>query len=140
MVDLATLPPSPPLPPGGPADHASRRPPGRRAQPEAPGRSAAPFGRRGQPCGARAGARRRTEPDRPTHTACLASTATLCGGIGTVGALWILLALLGFRPTVGGTYPVRFESDLILGMRIHSRSNFPTTGQYLAKSYGEKQN
>jgi hypothetical protein len=40
---------------------------------------------------------------RPAHAHGLASTATLCGGIGTVGALWILLALLGFLPTVGGT-------------------------------------
>jgi len=61
----------------------------------------------------------------------LASTATLCGGIGTVGALWIVLALLGFLPTVGGTNPVRFESDSILGMRIQSHW-LPTTGQYLA--------
>ena len=53
---------------------------------------------------------------RPAHAHGLASTATLCGGIGTVGALWILLALLGFLPTVGGTNPVRFESDSILGM------------------------
>ncbi|EOD38392.1 hypothetical protein EMIHUDRAFT_251832 [Emiliania huxleyi CCMP1516] len=42
---------------------------------------------------------------RPAHAHGLASTATLCGGIGTVGALWILLALLGFLPTVGGTNP-----------------------------------
>ena len=27
---------------------------------------------------------------------------------------------------------MRFESDSILGMRIQSRSDFPTTGQYLA--------
>ena len=117
MVDLASPRPRPPLPPGGPA--------GRRAQPEAPGRSAAPFGRRGQPCAAGpspTGPRARPGLDRPT----------LCGGIGTVGALWILLALLGFLPTVGGTNPVRFESDSILGMRIQSRSDFPTTGQYLA--------
>ena len=118
----------PPLPPGGPADHASRRPAGRRAQPEAPGRSAAPFGRRGQPCGAGRPPRDRA---RPAHAHGLASTATLCGGIGTVGALWILLALLGFLPTVGGTNPVRFESDSILGMRIQSHW-LPTTGQYLA--------
>ena len=97
---------SPPLHPGGPAD---------RAQPEAPGRLAAPFGRRGQPCGARSPAAGpgpsgpRAQPGR------------------------ILLALLGFLPTVGGTNPVRFESDSILGMRIlRSRSDFPTTGQYLA--------
>ena len=51
---------------------------------------------------------------RPAHAHGLASTATLCGGIGTVGALWILLALLGFLPTVGGTNPVRFESHSIL--------------------------
>ena len=69
---------------------------------------------------------------RPAHAHGLASTATLCGGIGTVGALWILLALLGFLPTVGGTNPVRFESDSILGMRILSRSDFPTARQYLA--------
>ena len=68
---------------------------------------------------------------RPAHAHGLASTATLCGGIGTVGALWILLALLGFLPTVGGTNPVRFESDSILGMRIQSHW-LPTTGQYLA--------
>ena len=79
----------------------------------------------------------RAAPGRPpqhrarlAHAHGLASTATLCGGIGTVGALWILLALLGFLPTVGGTNPVRFESDSILGMRIQSR--LPTTGQYLA--------
>ena len=69
---------------------------------------------------------------RPAHAHGLASTATLCGGIGTVGAFWILLALLGFLPTVGGTNPVRFESDSILGMHILSRSDFPTTEQYLA--------
>ena len=68
---------------------------------------------------------------RPAHTHGLASIATLCGGIGTVGALWILLALLGFLPTVGGTNPVRFESNSILGMRIQSHW-LPTTGQYLA--------
>ena len=68
---------------------------------------------------------------RPAHAHSLASIATLCGGIGTVGALWILLALLGFLPTVGGTNPVRFESDSILGMRIQSHW-LPTTGQYLA--------
>ena len=68
---------------------------------------------------------------RPAHVHGLASTATLCGGIGTVGALWIVLALLGFLPTVGGTNPVRFESDSILGMRIQSHW-LPTTGQYLA--------
>ena len=120
LVDLAASPPTAPAPclPG--------------AQPEAPGRSAAPFGRRGQPCGARSPAAAPTEPDRAAHAHRLASTATLCGGIGTVGALWILLALLGFLPTVGGTNPVRFESDSILGMRIQSRSDFPTTGQYLA--------
>ena len=125
------LPPTAPrpLPPGGPADHASRRPAGRRAQPEAPGRSSAPFGRRGQPCGARSPAA--APRARPAHAHGLASTATLCGGIGTVGALWILLALLGFLPTVGGTNPVRFESDSILGMRIQSHW-LPTTGQYLA--------
>ena len=69
---------------------------------------------------------------RAAHAHSLASIATLCGGIGTVGALWILLALLGFLPTVGGTNPVRFESDSILGMRIQSRSDFPTARQYLA--------
>ena len=119
MVDLATLPPRPPLPPGGPADHASRRPAGRRAQPEAPGRSAAPFGRRVHPCGARSPAAG-PSPTGAAHAHSLASIATLCGEIGTVGALWILLALLGFLPTVGGTNPVRFESDSILGMRILS--------------------
>ena len=76
-------------------------------------------------------ARRSTDRARPAHAHGLASTATLCGGIGTVGALWILLALLGFLPTVGGTNPVRFESDSILGMRIQSHW-LPTTGQYLA--------
>ena len=43
----------------------------------------------------------------------------------------VVLALLGFLPTVGGTNPVRFESDSILGMRIQSHW-LPTTGQYLA--------
>ena len=112
LVDLAAPSrPRPPLPPGGPAarrrrsaDGASRAAPGRPPQDRA----------------------------RPAHAHGLASTATLCGGIGTVGALWILLALLGFLPTVGGTNPVRFESHSILGMRIQSRSDFPTTGQYLA--------
>ena len=118
MVDLAS-PPTAPAP-------ASRGP--GRAQTEAPGRSAAPFGRRGQPCGAGRPPRDRA---RPAHAHGLASTATLCGGIGTVGALWIVLALLGFLPTVGGTNPVRFESDSILGMRIQSHW-LPTTGQYLA--------
>ena len=120
LVDLASPRPRPPLPPGGPA--ARRR---CSAQPEAPGRSGALFGRRGQPCGAP------RDRARPAHAHGLASTATLCGGIGTVGALWILLALLGFLPTVGGTNPVRFESDSILGMRIQSHW-LPTTGQYLA--------
>ena len=113
------------VPPTAPAP-ASRGP--GRAQTEAPGRSAAPFGRRGQPCGAGRPPRDRA---RPAHAHGLASTATLCGGIGTVGALWILLALVGFLPTVGGTNPVRFESDSILGMRIQSHW-LPTTGQYLA--------
>ena len=45
---------------------------------------------------------------------------------------WFVLVLLGSLPTVGGTNPVRFESHSILGMRIQSRSDFPTTGQYLA--------
>jgi len=45
---------------------------------------------------------------------------------------WFVLVLLGFLPTVGGTNPVRFESDSILGMHILSRSDFPTTEQYLA--------
>ena len=44
---------------------------------------------------------------------------------------WFVLVLLGFLPTVGGTNPVRFESDSILGMRIQSHW-LPTTGQYLA--------
>ena len=33
---------------------------------------------------------------------------------------WFVLVLLGFLPTVGGTNPVRFESDSILGMH-HSK-------------------
>ena len=80
---------------------------------------------RDRPCGAP------RDRARPAHAHGLASTATLCGGIGTVGALWIVLALLGFLPTVGGTNPVRFESHSILGMRIQSHW-LPTTGQYLA--------
>ena len=44
---------------------------------------------------------------------------------------WFVLVLLGFLPTVGGTNPVRFESDSILGMRIQSHW-LPTTGHYLA--------
>ena len=48
---------------------------------------------------------------------------------------WFVLVLLGSLPTVGGTNPVRFESDSILGMRILSRSDFPTTEQYLAYRY-----
>ena len=122
---------SPPLHPGGPADHASRRPAGRRAQPEAPGRLAA---RRSADGASRAAPSRPPQHRaRPAHAYGLASIAALCGGIGTVGALWIVLALLGFLPTVGGTNPVRFESDSILGMHIlRSRSDFPTAGQYLA--------
>ena len=120
--------PRPPLPPGGPADHASRRPAGRRANPKRPAAR-----RRRSADGASRAAPGRPPQDRAraAHAHGLASTATLCGGIGTVGALWILLALLGFLPTVGGTNPVRFESDSILGMRIQSHW-LPTTGQYLA--------
>ena len=119
--------------------------PSRRARPCLPGaRPTMPAGARpaGGPNPKRPAARRRRSADgasraapgrppqdraRPAHAHGLASTATLCGGIGTVGALWILLALLGFLPTVGGTNPVRFESDSILGMRILSHW-FPTTG------------
>mgnify|MGYP001366107067 CR=1 FL=1 len=108
-----------PLPPGGPADRPNPKRPAARRRRSADGASRAAPGR---PPRHRA---------RPAHAHGLASTATLCGGIGTVGALWILLALLGFLPTVGGTNPVRFESDSILGMRIQSHW-FPTTGQYLA--------
>ena len=112
MVDLAASPPTAPAPclPG--------------AQPEAPGRSAAPFGRRGQPCGARSPAAGpsptgpRARPGLDRHSL-------------RRNRLWIVLALLGFLPTVGGTNPVRFESDSILGMRIQSHW-LPTTGQYLA--------
>ena len=124
--------------------------PSRRARPCLPGaRPTMPAGARpaGGPNPKRPAARRRRSADgasraapgrppqdraRPAHAHGLASTATLCGGIGTVGALWILLALLGFLPTVGGTNPVRFESHSILGMRILSRSDFPTSGEYLA--------
>ena len=103
---------------------------------EGPTRSARPLGGSVRPTGPavwRPVARHSTEPDRPTRTAWPQSplSGTACGGIGTVGALWIVLALLGFLPTVGGTNPVRFESDSILGMRIQSHW-LPTTGQYLA--------
>jgi len=49
-----------------------------------------------------------------------------------VGCVVCSGSLLGSLLTVGGTNPVRFESDSILGMRILSRSDFPTTGEYLA--------
>ena len=127
---------------GGPLPTApapASRGPGRPCQP-APGRpagptrSARPLGGAVRPTGPavrRPVARRETEPDRPTRTAWPRPPLSAAESAPSAPSGSFLLALVGFLPTVGGTNPVRFESDSILGMRIQSHW-LPTTGQYLA--------